>query len=61
MRNKQFLSSYLLLTFIGVYMSDRGNLRRLAATSTHVLQKAEVGTPRNDDCDDDDDGGTEGW
>lgn len=54
-------SLHLLLDLVGVHVNGRGHLHGLAAAGTDVLEEAEVGTARHYDCDDDDDGGTEGW
>ncbi len=54
-------SLHLLLHFVGVHVHSGGHLHRLAAAPAHILEEAEVSTARHDDCDDDDDGGAEGW
>lgn len=53
-------SLHLLLTLVGVRISNRSHLCGFAAASAHILEKAEVGTSTHNHSDDYYDGGTKG-
>lgn len=54
-------SLHLLLALVGVRIRERSHLCRFAATSTDILEKAEVSTSTSNHGDNNYDGGTKGW